>query len=75
MGRVCNIWHMSTTNGTADAEQLLTPRQVAARLNVSRSTVSRWSIDGTLTPVRIGNNVVRYRRADVEALYQPESAS
>lgn len=55
---------------------LLTPDEVAARLGVTRSTVTRWRRDGLLPePIRIGQNYVRYRKADIEHLLAKEAAS
>lgn len=48
-------------------DELLTPSEVANLCRVARSTVSRWAQDGTLTSVRLGTKVVRFRRVDVEA--------
>jgi excisionase family DNA binding protein len=48
---------------------LLTAREVAERLNVSRQTIWRWGQDGTLPRVTIAGTV-RFRAEDVEALAQ-----
>ncbi len=59
---------MRTTSGAPDADQLLTPAQVAHRFNVSRSTITRWTQQGTLPVIRIGKGIVRYQAADIDRL-------
>lgn len=66
---------MTSTDGASAAETLLKPVEVAARLRVSRSTISRWTTDGTLPAVRLGKGVLRYRPADIDALLAREQAS
>lgn len=51
--------------------ELLTAKEVAAVLRVDIRTVYRYAERGTLTPVRVGNGTLRFRRADVEALTEP----
>lgn len=46
---------------------MVTPAELAARANVSRSTVKRWRFDGVgPEPVKLSARTVRYRRSDVE---------
>ena len=45
---------------------LLTIEEVADMLKVSKMTLSRWNLNGTLPKIEIGGKR-RYRRADVEA--------
>lgn len=52
-------------------EELLTLREVMARLKVSRSTVWRWIKEGRLHPVKLGPRSNRFRVAEVEALCTP----
>ena len=49
---------------TPDDSELLTTTETARFLNIDRSTLYRWSRDGYLHPVSIGN-VKRYRRKDL----------
>ena len=48
-------------------EKLLKPAQVQRWLNISRSTVYRWSETGVLLSVRLPGGLVRFKREDVEA--------
>ncbi len=52
------------------APELLTANEVMERLRVSRSTIARWQLDGTLQPVKIGG-ALRFRRADIDRLLEP----
>ena len=52
---------------TAAAPELLTRAEAARYLNLSQDTVKRWARDGDLPERRYGN-VIRYRRADLDAL-------
>lgn len=47
-------------------EELLTRAQVSDILKISLTTLFNWNNDGTLTNLKIGNQV-RYRRSDVDA--------
>ena len=49
--------------------QLLTLRQVAHRMNVSKRTVFRWIENGALPAVRLGA-VIRIEPADLDRLIQ-----
>ena len=49
------------------AHQLLTLRQVAHRMNVSKRTVFRWIENGTLPALRVGA-VIRIEPADLDRL-------
>ena len=55
------------------AIELLTAGQVADIFQVTKSTISRWGLNGTLRQVKV-NGTVRYRRDDVDRLLQ-EGAS
>ena len=48
------------------SKELLTIEEVADMLKVSKMTLSRWNLNGTLQKIEIGGKR-RYRRADVEA--------
>ncbi len=47
-------------------ERLLRPREVASRLAVSRSTVSRWFWEGRLKGVKLGGGTVRILESAVD---------
>jgi len=47
-------------------EKLLRPREAAARLAVSRSTVYRWFWEGQLKGVRLAQGTVRILESAVE---------
>jgi excisionase family DNA binding protein len=55
-------------------DQLLTVKEVAERLRVSRMTISRWIKDGSLRSVRVGHGV-RFRPADVEQFIEDSTRS
>ena len=48
------------------SKELLTIEEVADMLKVSKMTLSRWNLNGTLPKIEIGGKR-RYRRSDVEA--------
>lgn len=50
--------------------ELLTTTEVAERFRVSKTTVIRWAMDGTLPAIRVGRDW-RFRRQDVERLLTP----
>lgn len=52
---------------TAALGPLLTVREVAAELRVSRMTVYRWIHAGTLPAARVGAHCIRITRADLDA--------
>lgn len=60
--------HASATLRTAPERLLFNALEVAEMLGVTESWVRKATADGRLRPVRLGRNVVRYRRQDVEAL-------
>lgn len=47
-------------------DDLLTVREVAERLQVSRSTVRRWVADGSLPAMVMPSGAFRFREADLE---------
>jgi excisionase family DNA binding protein len=49
-------------------EDLLTPAEVASLLNTSKTSVFRLADAGDLSPLRISPKIIRFRRADVDAL-------
>jgi len=52
---------------THDADEVLTPGQVARILHVSPQTVNRWANEGRLPCTLTLGGHRRFRRADVEA--------
>ena len=46
-------------------ERLLSRRQVAVRQGVSTETIKRRERDGSLTPLRFNERLIRYRLSDV----------
>jgi excisionase family DNA binding protein len=50
------------------SEELLTVRDVAARLNVNRGTVVRWIRLGQLKALRLPSGTYRVPRAELERL-------
>jgi excisionase family DNA binding protein len=53
-----------------DAEQLLTPSEVAALFRVDPKTVTRWAKAGKLTSIRTLGGHRRYRANEVYALLE-----
>lgn len=59
-------------------DDVLTPRQVAARFAVTPETVARWADDGKLPSFRTPGGQRRYRRSDVDTFrsdYEPEAVA
>lgn len=58
---------------------LLTPREVAARLRISQTTLARWRRQSPVRgpePIKLGpgsSSRIRYRRADVDAIVDGRS--
>ena len=57
----------SPEQAAAQAERLLTGKQLASRLGVSLRTVEQWSSTGVITKIRIGSRFTRYRLHKVQA--------
>ena len=53
-----------------DADELLTPAEVAALFRVDPKTVTRWAKAGKLTSIRTLGGHRRYRAAEVRALLE-----
>lgn len=53
---------------TTNADDVLTPAEVARLFRVDGKTVARWAKSGQLASFRTPGGHRRYRRADVEAL-------
>jgi excisionase family DNA binding protein len=60
---------------TDTAPSLLTTKDVAALLGVSKETVRDWAAAGKLPVVRFSTQTLRYRQADVEALIEANRAA
>jgi Helix-turn-helix domain len=58
------------TAGNRIGEDLMTRRQVASLFGVTSAAVASWARRGRLPEVRNEAGRPRYRRADVEALFQ-----
>ena len=58
---------------TDDADTLMAPVEVARYLKVNIRSVYYWTWDGRLPAVRIGRNVIRIRKGDVDALLTPRT--
>ncbi len=54
----------------ADLEQMLTPEQVAALLQVSKATLCRLTKRGEIPHKRMGDRIVRYIRSEIELWMQ-----
>ncbi|MGY3857911.1 helix-turn-helix transcriptional regulator [Aeromonas intestinalis] len=56
---------------------LLTDKELAAELNVSRPTLWRWrkKVPNFPQPIKIGPRAVRYRRTDIIAFIEAGGAS
>jgi len=57
------------------SDELMTSREVAEQLTVSRSTVVRWARAGLLDVVKLPGRTIRFRRSDVERLLANPPAS
>jgi excisionase family DNA binding protein len=51
-------------------QELLTPGEVAKLFRVSPKTVARWSRQGTLAEIRTAGGHRRFRKEDVEVLWE-----
>lgn len=47
------------------SEELLTPKEIAEKLGVKKSTIYLWSHTGYIPTVKIGN-LIRFRRSSIE---------
>lgn len=52
-----------------DDEDLMTRREVAAMFSTTPQVVAYWARRGRLTEVRIAEHKPRYRRGEVQALW------
>lgn len=51
-----------------ESEPLLTPADVAEKLNVDPKTVTRWAKNGRIKSIRTPGGHRRYRESDIRAL-------
>lgn len=56
-------------NENDDEEDLMTRKQVAEMFRTTAQVVAYWARRGTLNEVRTASNKPRYRRAEVQALW------
>ncbi len=63
--RAADVWALAA----AAVADMLTTAQVAAMFGVDPRTVWTWTKQGKLTAVRTPSRRVRYRQAEVQALY------
>jgi excisionase family DNA binding protein len=59
----------------AEDRILLTPEQVAERLNVSRITVMRWLRRGTIAGRKLGGKIWRVHPDDLQAFIEASAVS
>lgn len=52
----------------------MTIAQVCEHLGVSRGTLLNWERTKRLVPARLGG-IIRYRRHEVDAIFDPDAAS
>ena len=52
-------------------DEWLSSRQAADYLGVHIKTIQRWADSGRLPAWRLGNQYLRFRRGDVEAMLKP----
>ena len=57
----------------ADLEPMLTPEQVAKFLNISKATLCRLTKRGEIPHKRLGDRIIRYQRAAIEAWMRAEN--
>jgi excisionase family DNA binding protein len=55
-----------------NSNKYMTPKQVAAELEVSSATVVRWAKDGTISAKRFGLRIIKIPRMEVERLLNQE---
>lgn len=66
-----NIISMLTAQSTAKQKEFLTSSEVMKMLDIGRTTLDRWILNGTLTKVRINNqkgSKIYFRASDIERL-------
>ena len=66
-----NIKAMLTALSSKPDKEFLTSREVMKMLEIGRTTLDRWILNGTLTKVRINNqkgSKIYFRASDIERL-------
>ena len=58
----------------ADANDLLTPAEVALLFRVNPKTVTRWARAGKISAIRTLGGHRRFRRAEIELVLRSEEA-
>ena len=69
---------MNETSDFKRDSELLTARQVVEQYpdsGLSRNSLWRWARDGLIRAVKYPSGRVRFRRADVEALLEPQAVA
>lgn len=69
---------MNETSDFKRNSELLTARQVVEQYpdsGLSRNSLWRWARDGLIRAVKYPSGRVRFRRADVEALLEPQAVA
>ena len=66
--------HPDTKSKTSPYPELLSRRQVAARLSVSIETIKRMQRRGLLQPIILNARLLRYRATDIDRLISEASA-
>lgn len=56
-------------------DELLSTGEAAETLQVSVQTIRRWERDGHLTAIRTPGDHRRFRRSEVEALFEPKATA
>ncbi len=69
---VCRIELKPVRRSSVSAvyDKLLLPSEVAAILRVTKRTLWNWERRGILVPIRLPTGQKRYRREDVEGLFE-----
>lgn len=57
---------IATEKCTIETVNVLTPEQVAERVQVNKATVLRWIKAGRLPAVKLGHKTIRIEEADLE---------
>ncbi|AWE42863.1 MULTISPECIES: helix-turn-helix domain-containing protein [unclassified Actinobaculum] len=58
---------------SASLPEIMTAREAATTGLASERTFGRWARAGKIPAIRLPNGQVRFRRADIEALLEPQA--